>query len=249
MSTKITINEETGMAHIQFGNGAGVIMSSTDKAITSENVTQEGLYELRRYVRTANEFHGKAIKTWKDLAADNELKAKVEAMDFIPAHLCIKGGVQIPDGVYVKSDLSDLELPFAEFLSGKKFIDLGSGLGDVVEFASRHGADAYGAESSTALYEKSKVKEKIFNVDFFTIDLKKYDAVYYYLAGAKKENEIPAWLKSGFTGHAFFYDKFVDKEQKSNFYYNFDAQKLIREFNNGRVYLFPTTIKTKALNE
>jgi len=234
-----TITKKDSMVHIEFGDGSGIIMAANDKAVPKENTVQRGLEELRRHVDKVNEIRGKEIKTWDDLLADEALAAEVAAKDFVPPKQQVSGGTQTEHGILVPSDLADLEVVFTDFLDNtKKFLDLGSGLGDVVEYALTFEADAWGAEIVEEFYNKSKVKERIYNVDFFTIDLSPYNVVYYYLAGCARERELVAWLNANFTGHAIFYDQYVDEGTQGVFYGRINDSALVRKFPNGRVYTF-----------
>lgn len=107
-------------------------------------------------------------------------------------------------GIYWKSNLKDLEGVFEKF-SGKKLLDLGSGTGEVVEYALSKGVHAYGVEIEKDLYDHTRCIGRVYHRDMFEMDWDDYDVLYYYLHGSNRQDEIFRKINRSFTGTVIFY--------------------------------------------
>ena len=116
----------------------------------------------------------------------------------------IANGQHTEHGVYCPSPVSFLD-NFKDFLHGKRVLDIGSGRGYVVEKLLSLGADAYGIEINTELYNESVCRERIVNKDIFDESLKDYDVLYYYIGGCFKEKELFDKILKEFKGAIICY--------------------------------------------
>lgn len=103
-------------------------------------------------------------------------------------------------GVFYESRIRDIERTFEIHMNGKKMLDVGSGEGNVIAYAESVGADAFGVEIDSTLYDKTLLKDKVTNADFETLDFSQFEVIYYYLAGTDKERELVAKIKKEFKG-------------------------------------------------
>lgn len=113
-------------------------------------------------------------------------------------------GQHLKHGVYGCSPVDSLE-QFRSAISGKKFLDIGSGRGDIVEKALQLGANAFGIEVEDELYNSSKCKDRIIFGDVFDLDLIEYDVLYYYIGGCWKERELMYKIMRTFKGYLILY--------------------------------------------
>ena len=101
-------------------------------------------------------------------------------------------------GLYYPSERQTLRELFVT-LQGS-LLDLGSGLGDVVEVAYRCGLDAHGIEGSEALVAGTKCPDRITHGDYLRSKLAGWDYLYYFLLGCNREKELFEKLKAEATG-------------------------------------------------
>ena len=111
----------------------------------------------------------------------------------ILVELAMNVNVQTEKGGFFPSRIEDLERCFSTFLKpGMKFLDLGSGDGRVVFFASLFGVEATGIEYDSTLHQISMEamrdlsgvidtkKTHFIKSDFFLHDFSNYDILYLY---------------------------------------------------------------------
>lgn len=97
--------------------------------------------------------------------------------------------LQTSHGIYYPSVLAELG-PVLRKFSGKKFIDIGSGFGEVVQMAINLGMDAYGIEAASAMWEHSSPRHRIIFGDAREHNYSSYDVAYYYLQGCSDELKL-----------------------------------------------------------
>jgi len=93
-------------------------------------------------------------------------------------------------GIYVPSILEDLEPAFKKYCPYKRFLDVGSGNGSVMELAFKHGSLVRGVEIEKEFADNSKFKEHVSNKCFSEIDFRIYNIIYYFMKGTTKEKEL-----------------------------------------------------------
>lgn len=116
----------------------------------------------------------------------------------------IRDGERMDYGIYAPSPTEKL-YEFASVIQGRRFLDLGSGRGEIVECALEMGADSYGVEINLDLYNESKCRDRIILGSMFDIELSNYDVLYYYLGGCKKEAELFEKIGKTFRGNTILY--------------------------------------------
>ena len=72
-------------------------------------------------------------------------------------------GEHTEHGVFLSTPIRDVIPILRNHVEGKRFLDLGSGLGKIVNLAQMFGANAFGVEIEKELAEKSHCKNKILN--------------------------------------------------------------------------------------
>lgn len=107
-------------------------------------------------------------------------------------------------GCFLPSRLEDLEHAFSNYVTGRTFIDLGSGDGRVVRLARQYGANAVGLELDGSLTEHNEFSIR---GDFMHIELRPYDVVYYYLMGCKKQDALFEKINAEAQGLFMLYTK------------------------------------------
>lgn len=95
---------------------------------------------------------------------------------------------------------------FAGAITNKRFLDLGSGDGSIVERAEHLGAIAWGVEADIKLVKTSKSKDRIIHKNLFDLDLSKYDVLYYYNRGCALQKELWAKIEKEFRGFIIVYN-------------------------------------------
>lgn len=116
----------------------------------------------------------------------------------------IQNGQWLEYGIYAPSPPDALE-PFGPAIKGKKFLDLGSGRGEIVSKALELGADAYGIEIEPSLVAESVVPERIIEGNIFAQNLNEYDVMFYYLGGCKEEADLFRKILREFRGFIITY--------------------------------------------
>lgn len=111
-----------------------------------------------------------------------------------------------------------------------KFVDLGSGDGKMVMWASKNGYEAYGIEINPFYSLVSKIriiatrsKGKIINMNFYNHDFKDYDIVYMYLfptVMSKLKDKLFSEMKPGsvIVSNTFTIPGVKEDEKVDNFY-------------------------------
>jgi len=141
-------------------------------------------------------------------------------------------------GIYGESNLNDLARVFQTYLPNKSFIDLGSGLGHVVEFAKRFTVQATGVEIEPYLHNFAT--DHATRGDLFLRSFRAYDVLYYYWLGVEAHREpelikkIEDELKVG--SHVIFYHKDIQPQEQEELYGMIKGLNLVESFPNGRVY-------------
>lgn len=94
------------------------------------------------------------------------------------------------DGVsYFMTDTSDLNRDFfKKYVSGKKFLDVGSGDGRIVLLALSCGANSFGIELNKNFVKMSKCLRRIKRGNFLDIDFSKYNCLFYTLRSNVNED-------------------------------------------------------------
>ena len=113
-------------------------------------------------------------------------------------------GTRTEHGIYCPSPMEGLD-KFAQVIRGKRFLDIGSGYGGIVERAQELGANAYGVEVNEELYRDSTCRDKIFHKDVFDMDLTNWDVLYYYLGGCNRECELFHKILREHQGYTILY--------------------------------------------
>ena len=116
----------------------------------------------------------------------------------------IVNGQHLEHGIYGPSPPCNLD-KFKEAICGKKFLDLGSGRGEIVEKALELGADAYGVEINAELFSESKAKDRIIFGNILDQEFSKYDILYYYIGGCKRETELWRKITVEFKGNVILF--------------------------------------------
>lgn len=101
-------------------------------------------------------------------------------------------------GLYYPSDLNVLR-PIFTGLKGS-LLDLGAGLGDVVQAAYLCGLDSSGIEASESLWRNAKCRDRIELANFLHSRISGYNYLYYFLTGCKEEAELFQKIKKEATG-------------------------------------------------
>lgn len=102
----------------------------------------------------------------------------------------------VEKGLYLPSTPGLFTDYFAANLSGKTFLDLGSGTGEIVDLALQHGAIAKGVEWETAFVTQSLARfpsltdEIIEQGDFFDKNFNDYEVLFYYFWGTFAQNTL-----------------------------------------------------------
>lgn len=117
----------------------------------------------------------------------------------------IEEGTHTEHGCFASSPLAALD-QFEEAVRGKKLLDLGAGKGYVVEKFLSLGANAFGVEIEPELYNEAITKDRIFNKDMFDMDFSKYDVLYYYINGCKRQDELFKKIGREFKGYMIIYN-------------------------------------------
>ena len=148
-----------------------------------------------------------------------------------------KIGDKSTHGIYWVSDVSKLEDIFEEYVSGNHFLDLGSGKGQVVEFASKFTEKAYGIEIDPELYNNSKVQDRIHNNNFFKLDFADEEVLYYFLKGSAHELELIEKLNKEFKGILIINFETMKEKQVETFG-SFLKAEIIEDLDEVKVYKF-----------
>ena len=135
------------------------------------------------------------------------------------------------------SSLDDLYNVFGDYLPGKSFLDLGSGDGKVVEFASEYTNRARGVEIEEDLWKKSAVKLQISFGNLFNISICDEEILYYFLKGSKHELELIKKLNDEFHGIVIIYYRRM-KEKQVDVFSSFLDAKEIKVYPYVKVYSF-----------
>lgn len=117
----------------------------------------------------------------------------------------ITPGMHTEHGVYAESPISALA-QFESAIKGKKFLDLGCGKGFIVEKALSLGANAFGVEIEKELVAEAITPERVIQGDLFEVDLSRYEVLYYYLKGCKREAELFDKIVREFRGFMIIYN-------------------------------------------
>jgi len=141
----------------------------------------------------------------------------------------------VTHGLFYSSLLDDLKDVFSDHVKDKKFLDLGSGDGGVVSFASDYTEKARGIEIDKPLYDNSAVKNKITHGNFFHLDFSQEEVLYYYLKGSMHELELIQKLNKEFKGILIINYRTMHEKQVNVFasFLNFEE---IRSYPNVKVY-------------
>lgn len=116
----------------------------------------------------------------------------------------IKVGQYLEHGIYAPSPPHYLD-QFETAIKGKRFLDLGSGRGEIVQKALSLGADAYGIEIEDELVMQSCCPDRIIHGNLFTVDLSQYEVLYYYLSGTWNEGDLLKKIIREFRGFLICY--------------------------------------------
>jgi len=98
---------------------------------------------------------------------------------------------------------------FAKYVKDKRFLDLGCGDGRVVSLAMRCGARASGIEIDEKFIQKSNMQRYIKKGDLCSIDLSKYEVLYYFLGSYGKGELILIENLKNFEGVLMIYHRKV----------------------------------------
>jgi len=107
-------------------------------------------------------------------------------------------------GIYCPSIIEDITPAFRKYCNYKRFLDVGSGNGSVLELAFRHGSLVRGVEIEKEFAENSRFKEHIINKDFEDIDFRIYNIIYYFMKGTTKEKELIKKINNEANGLVMF---------------------------------------------
>jgi len=140
-------------------------------------------------------------------------------------------------GIFFPSSVEHIIDSFSDHLPGKKFLDLGSGDGKVVELALAYTEKARGVEINQSLYDNSKVKNFITFGNMFSIDFSAEEVLYYYLKGSNHELELIQKLNKEFHGTLIIYYATM-KEKQVEVFASFLNAKEIQSYPHVRVFSF-----------
>ena len=157
-------------------------------------------------------------------------------------------------GIFEPSQLEHLNEIFDKYVKGKKFLDLGSGVGHVVKFALDYTSTATGVEHERSLFYCTHTPENILHEDFLNHDLSQYDVLYYYIYGTDDEKALVEKIKKSFKGVFIVYHGILSPDDKRDEdghlipnadgrytsdereFYNLLDFTLLEEFPYGKVY-------------
>ena len=143
-------------------------------------------------------------------------------------------GVTTTFGIFEVSNLEHLKEVFSKYLKGRRFLDVGSGLGQVVKFALNYTTDSTGIEYERPFIDCTCISANILHEDFFKHDFSQYNVLYYYIFGTGDEKKLIEKIKKEFKGILIIYHAELPKGDRD--FYNLNNFKLIEEFQHGRVY-------------
>ena len=144
-------------------------------------------------------------------------------------------GVTTTLGIFEVSNLEHLEEVFSKHLKGKRFLDLGSGIGQVVKLAFVYARTATGIEYEKPFIDCTHIRENILHKDFFEHDFSQYDVLYYYVSGTKDERRLVEKIANEFTGIFIVYHAELPSDDRD--FYNLNDFELLEEFPHGKVYV------------
>jgi len=138
--------------------------------------------------------------------------------------------------VYADSKSEHLSDVFDRLITDKNFLDLGSGVGLVVEKALNYTSNAFGIEIEPWLIDLSIARSQIIEGDYFETDLSIYDVLYYYIIGTYQEDRLVTQLENELSGKLIVYDYEVEENWKNGFYARLGNLNLVEIYDYGRVY-------------
>ena len=133
-------------------------------------------------------------------------------------------------GIYVPSDLKDLEEAFEKYCPNTMFLDVGSGNGSVLELAWKHSATVRGVEIDKEFYETTKFKRWVTNGHFDKIDFSIYNIIYYFLKGTDEEESLAEKMNSKARDKIIIYRRGSNQEETDRFIAKLTNFKVIETF-------------------
>ena len=133
-------------------------------------------------------------------------------------------------GIYVPSDLKDLEECFRKFCPNSMFVDIGSGNGSVLELAWKNSATVRGVEIDKEFYKTTKFKRWVTNAHFDKMDLSIYNIIYYFLKGTDEEDSLATKINEEGRDKVILYRRGSNNKEVEEFIAKLTNFKVIETF-------------------